>query len=204
MVIANAQIGRRSARKPDEHSCHVDDVSRDDRAAVGFAERPCVETRFRRAVENATGAAPRSRRTPPARLVTRSVAPTIRSCMICSPNGPFVSCPASTRRQKSASHPSDSSASERPTASSAARWRAAKSVAGGAGVAVARAARVANRRLTATTRRRGVFVFAPSALASINSATEPRRCRRIGRGYAYPQTRSPSGELDSDSARVKA
>ena len=141
---------------------------------------------------------------PPARLVTRSVAPTIRSCMICSPNGPFVSCPASTRRQKSASHPSDSSASERPTASSAARCRAAKSVAGGAGVAVARAARVANRRLTATTRRRGVFVFAPSALASINSATEPRRCRRIGRGYAYPQTRSPSGELDSDSARVKA
>ena len=70
--------------------------------------------------------------------------------------------------------------------------------------AAARAARSAHWRLRATTRRRGVFVFAPSALASSNSATEPRRCRRIGRGYAYQQTRSTSGELDSDSARVKA
>ena len=173
-----SQIGRCVARSPDEHSCHVDDVS----------PRRAPSASMSVVVSKYASVTPSNRRQEPhlsLRCVTRSVAPTelSRSYTRCPKSYPSPS-PASTLRQNSASQPAESSGSERPTASSAARWRAAKSTgsAAGAGVAAARAARVAHWRPTATTRRRGVFVFdASSGLHQFRHGTATASRRRIGR-----------------------
>jgi hypothetical protein len=69
-----SQIGRCVTRSPDEHSCHVDDVSRDDRAGVGFDERRRVKIRFGDAVEQAARAPPVVALRDPERCADRTLA----------------------------------------------------------------------------------------------------------------------------------